>query len=74
MYTSLVPSLHLPHPQNFSFFYLPIKKKNKPQEFQMSIYGPVKDEMAEERGKNVCVLAAPAKLCMQTFMLRVNKQ
>lgn len=30
--------------------------------------------MAEERGKNVCVLAAPATLCMQTFMLRVNKQ
>lgn len=29
--------------------------------------------MAEERGKNACALAAPAKLCMQTFMLRVNK-
>lgn len=30
--------------------------------------------MAAERGKNACVLAAPAGLCMQTFMLRVNKE
>lgn len=30
--------------------------------------------MAEEPGKTACVLAAPAKLCMQTFMLRVNKE